>query len=171
MDFLTLAQKRYSVRSFSDKKVTPEHLDYILKAGRVANSAKNLQPQYIYVVQSEEKLDKIKNVCRVFGSGTVLVCCGKREIAWNNPFSGHNSAEMDVSICTTHMMLAATEIGVGSTWVCYFDPEKLSAELELPEDITPYCLLPLGYADGSEASAPSVRHNDRKALTETVEYI
>lgn len=171
MNFLELARARYSVRSFSGEKVKPEHLDYILEAGRCANSAKNLQPQEILVVQSEEKLEAVNRVYRTFGAGTVLVCCGRRDVAWTNPFSGWNSAETDVAICVSHMMLAAAEIGVGSTWICYFDPEKLRAELGLDESLTPFCLLPLGYADQSEASAPSLRHSERKELSQTVKYI
>jgi len=172
MDLLTLAKSRYSVRSFSDKKIEREKLDYILEAGRCAPTAKNLQPQMIYVVEDEATLAAIRdNVYRPFGSSTVLVCCAKKELAWTNPYSGHNSAEMDLSIAVTQMMLAAADVGVGSTWVCYFDPEKLRAVMDLPEDVTPYCLLPLGYADGSDASAPSPRHESRKPLEETVKMI
>ena len=101
----------------------------------------------------------------------MLVCCAKRESAWVNPHSGWNSAEMDISICVTQMMLAAASVGVGSTWVCYFDPKKLSEVLDLPEDVTPLCMLPIGYADGSDASKPSFRHEDRRPLSETVKYI
>lgn len=169
MDFLTLAKSRYSVRSFSDKKVEREKLEYILEAGRCAPTAKNLQPQIIYVVEDEAALSAIHdNVYRPFGAKTVLVCCAKRGEAWTNPYSSWNSAEMDLSICTTQMMLAAASVGIGSTWVCNFDPVKLREVLSLPEDVTPLCLLPIGYADGSDASKPSIRHEDRKPIDETV---
>ena len=172
MDFLDLARSRYSVRSFSDKKIEREALDYILEAGRCAPTAKNLQPQMIYVVEDEATLAAIHdNVYRPFGAKTVLVCCAKKSEAWVNPHSNWTRAEMDVSICVTQMMLAAASRGVGSTWVCYFDPKKLREVLALPEDVTPMCLLPLGYADGSDASKPSIRHEDRRPLDETVKYI
>lgn len=171
MDFNELAKSRYSVRSFSNKKISEKELAYILEAGRLAPSAKNLQPHKIYVVQSEEALEKIYKIYGCFQSKTVLVVCGDLEASWENPMSKWNSAEMDASICATHMMLAAASIGVGSTWVCNFEPKALKEALELPEKIKPFCLLPLGYADGSAASAPSVRHADRKPLSDTVAFI
>ena len=59
MDFTELAQARYSVRKFSDKAVEPEVLKRILEAGLLAPTAKNNQPQRIYVLQSKEALDKL----------------------------------------------------------------------------------------------------------------
>lgn len=171
MDFLELAKKRYSTRSFLDKKVEKEDLEYILEAGRCANSAKNLQPQTIYVAESEKALAAINADARVFGSRTVLVCCARRDAAWENPVTGWNSAETDVAICATHMELAAAARGVGSTWICNFDAAKLHADLGLPAEVTVFCLLALGYADGTPASEPSPRHTDRKPLGETVKLI
>lgn len=43
-DFLSLAQKRYAVRSYLPKPVEAEKLERILEAGRVAPTAKNTQP-------------------------------------------------------------------------------------------------------------------------------
>ena len=51
MDFLELAKKRYSVRSFLTKKVEQEKLKIILEAGRVAPTGANMQPQELIVVQ------------------------------------------------------------------------------------------------------------------------
>ena len=51
MDFLTLAENRYSVRNFSDKPIEPEILAKILRAGQVAPTACNLQPQKVFVIQ------------------------------------------------------------------------------------------------------------------------
>ncbi|MBR6245270.1 nitroreductase family protein, partial [bacterium] len=50
MDFIELAKKRYSVRSYSDKKVEKEILDRILEAGNIAPTAQNQQSQRIYVI-------------------------------------------------------------------------------------------------------------------------
>lgn len=73
MDFYELAKKRYSVRSFSEKQVEPEKLEKILEAGRATPTAKNGQPQKIYVLRSESALGKINSVCRcIFGAKTVI---------------------------------------------------------------------------------------------------
>ena len=58
MTFLELARKRFSVRKFTDQPVEKEKLDKVLEAGNIAPTAKNLQPQRIYVLQSEEALKK-----------------------------------------------------------------------------------------------------------------
>ena len=59
MEFKDVIQNRYSCKDFSTQQIEKEKLMEILEAGRVAPTAKNLQEQKIYVVQSKEYLDKI----------------------------------------------------------------------------------------------------------------
>lgn len=59
MDFLELAKKRYSVRSYLDRKVEAEKLEKILQAAHVAPTAANRQPIHIIAVQEKEGLEKI----------------------------------------------------------------------------------------------------------------
>ena len=75
MDFKEVVKNRYSCKKYSDRQVEAEKLDAILAAGRLAPTAKNLQEQHIYVVQSAEGLAKIDGVtpCR-YGAPTVLMC-------------------------------------------------------------------------------------------------
>ena len=54
MDFLQLATDRYSVRSFSDRPIEPEKMEKILKAGQVAPTAVNFQPQKIYILRGTQ---------------------------------------------------------------------------------------------------------------------
>ena len=65
MDFLEVLKNRYACKKFDGRQVAAEHLDVILEAGRLAPTAKNLQEQRIYVVQSEEGLAKIDKVTPV----------------------------------------------------------------------------------------------------------
>ena len=60
MDFIKLAEERFSVRKFSDRQVEQDKLDLILKAGQIAPTACNIQPQRIYVLQSQEALEKLQ---------------------------------------------------------------------------------------------------------------
>ena len=80
MEFEEVIRKRTSVRKFSDRKLEKEKLDKILEAGRLAPTAKNNQPIKIYVVQSNEGIDKIDKAtkCR-YGAKTVLIICGNKE--------------------------------------------------------------------------------------------
>ncbi len=169
-NFFDLAKDRYSVRKFAPLPVEGEKLFRILECGRLAPTAKNNQPQKIYVLESEEALAKVRALTRcTFDAPVVLLICGDKKQAWINPHTGHSSAEMDASIVATHMMMAAEELGLGTTWVCWFDTEKAKEVFALPEDIQPYCLLPIGYP--ADDAVPSPNHLLRKPLEETVEMI
>ena len=167
MEFSDLIRSRYSVRKYADKPVEPGKLEKILAAGQAAPTAKNQQPQRIYVLESEDAIGKIRGITRcAFNAPVVLVVCGDKEAAWTNPFNDRNSAEMDCSIVTTQMMLQAQELGLGTCWVCWFDTEETKKAFHIPENQEVFALLPLGYP--AEESKPSGMHDSRKPLEETV---
>jgi nitroreductase len=89
----------------------------------------------------------------------VLLVCFDETGSWVRPFDGERSGLVDASIATTQMMLQAADIGLGSTWVMYFDAAKTRAAFDLPENIVPAALLPLGYP--AEDAAPADRHSER----------
>ncbi len=169
MSFYDLAASRYSVRSFSDKPVPEELLTRVLEAGRLAPTAMNRQPQRIYVIQSPEAMEKLFSVRTCYGAPVVLMICGDTEAACNRPKVDHCLAEMDASIVASHMMLEATELGLGTCWMCAFEPQKLAEAFELPANIVPYLLMPVGYA--ADDCEPSPRHTQRVPLEETVKYL
>ncbi len=61
MEFIELARSRYSCKSFDSRQISKEQLDSILEAGRLAPTAKNLQEQHVYVVQSAEGAGPLAN--------------------------------------------------------------------------------------------------------------
>lgn len=79
MDFLELAETRFSVRAFSDRKVEKEVIEKILRAGQVAPTACNFQPQRIFVIESEEALAKFRKCTRSHFNAplAILVCFDK----------------------------------------------------------------------------------------------
>lgn len=169
MDFMELAQERYSLRSFDPREVEPEKLELILQAGRLAPTAANYQPQKIYVVQSAAGLQQLKTCTPyTFDAPTVLVVCADTSKSWKRKYDGHDSYQVDGAIVATHMMLEATELGLGTTWVASFDPAVLSQILGLPENCIPVCLLPLGYPSPTAQVNPN--HYSRKELGETVTW-
>ena len=109
MNFLQLAADRYSVRSFSDRPIEPEKMDNILKAGQLAPTAVNFQPQKIYVLKSKEAILKVRSLTRfAYNAPVVLLFCADTSKAWKSPVEcGYDTGEMDVSIVCTHMMLEA----------------------------------------------------------------
>lgn len=170
MEFREVVENRYSCKKYGPKKVDKKTLEAILEAGRVAPTAKNLQEQHIYVVESEENLAKIDNAtpCR-YGAPTVLVVAFDKNNVFTYPGEKRDSGIEDASIVATHLMLAAYNEGVDSCWLNFFDPDKLAKDLGLPENEEILMLLDLGYA--AEDAGPLPNHGRRKPLSETVSYI
>ena len=145
MTFLELAEKRYSVRKFSDQPVEQVKLDAILRAGRISPTACNNQPQSVLVLRSGEALEKLKKCTRChFNAPLALIVCYDKNISWKRPQDGKDHGDIDASIVCASMMYEAHELGLGSTWVCYFDPEAVVREFSLPENLVPSTILPLG---------------------------
>lgn len=167
-DFETVIRERTATRKFQPKKIEDEKIKKILEAGRLAPTAKNLQPQRIYVVSSKEGLEKIDKASRCkFGAPTVLIVCSDKNIAFNK--NGHSTYEVDACIVATHMMLEATNIGVDNIWIELFDRQELKKQFDLEENIEPICLMPIGYKTDDYNGNPS--HNQRKDLKDIVEYV
>ena len=170
MEFREVVKNRYSCKKFSGDKVAPEKIEAILEAGRVAPTAKNLQEQHIYVVQSEEMLAKIDALtpCR-YNAPTVLVVAFDKNNVFTYPGEKRDSGVEDATIVATHMILAAEDEGVDSCWVNFFDPDKAAEALGLPENEEVLMLMDLGYA--AEGAGPLPNHASRKPLEETVTYL
>lgn len=167
-NFLDLAVKRYSVRSFTDQKVPQADIDKIIEAGRVAPTAVNNQPQKIYVIQSDEALRKINTVSPcIYGAPQVLLVCYDETLSWvSESNGGQPSGVIDASIVLTHMMLECADLGLGSCWVGMFDMTMCKTLFNLPDNIHPIALLPFGYPAGD--SEPSKLHTTYRPIEETV---
>lgn len=170
MEFKEVVRNRYSCKKYSDRQVEPEKLTAILEAGRLAPTAKNLQEQHVYVLQSAEALAGIDAAtpCR-YGAPTVLVVAFDKNNVFTYPGGKRDSGVEDAAIVATHLMLAAADEGVDSCWLNFFDPDKLASALGLPENEEILMLLDLGYA--AEGAGPLPNHTNRKELHETVSYM
>ena len=170
MKFKEVIRKRFSCRKYSDKPVEAEKLAAVLEAGRLAPTAKNLQEQCIYVLQSEEALAKVDSMtpCR-YGAPVVIAVGFDKNNVYTYPGEQKNSGDEDATIVATHMILAAADEGVDSCWVNFFDPEKAAEALGLPENEEVLMLMDLGYA--AEGIGPLANHGSRKPLEETVTYL
>ncbi len=169
MDFMELAKRRCSVRAYEDRKVEPEKLERILEAARIAPTAKNLQPVKLLAVQSGEGLEKVGKAANIYGAPLAIIVCADHQRAWTRPFDGKRSTDIDASILTDHMMLEATELGLGSVWICFFKPDVLREEFSLPEHLEPVNILAVGYASGAPAS-PDRHDKTRVPMDELVSY-
>lgn len=170
MDFLKLAKDRYSCKKYNpDKKVPQELLDKILRAGQLAPTAKNSQPQHIYVMQSEDALQLVDSLtpCR-YGAPVVLAVTYDQQQEFNYPGDKYSSGAEDASIVATHMMLAAAAEGVDSCWLNFFDPDKAAEAMKLPENEKVVLLLDIGYA--ADGVRPTPMHEKTKSIEELVSY-
>ena len=170
MHFMEVVANRFSCKKYDGSRpVEPEKLRAVLEAGRLAPTAKNLQEQHVYVVQSPEELAKIDSVtpCR-YGAPTCLVVTYDKNHVFTYPGGQRDSGVEDAAIVATHMLLASATAGLDSCWVNFFDPEKVKEALALSESEQVVMILDLGY--GAAGTKPLANHASRKPLSETVSY-
>lgn len=121
MQFEDVLNKRYSVRKFDGRKVEKEKVDAILNAARMAPTAKNNQPQRIFVLESGDALEKLKkSTIYHFNAPLAFLICYDNTLSWTRPFDGKDCGQVDAAIITTYMMLEATAQGLAphgwGTW-------------------------------------------------------
>ncbi|MCM1114721.1 MAG: nitroreductase family protein [Clostridium sp.] len=162
MKFIELAKERFSCRKFKSTEVEQEKIDLIIESALVAPTAVNRQPQKIIVLTDKEKLALLK-VCTKYSFDAPLcfIICVDKDKAYKRGYDGKNSAEIDGSIVTTHMMLEAQDLGLGTTWVMAFDPQKVREYYNIPDNLEILALLPTGYpADDAVINPMHTRYVD-----------
>lgn len=167
MEINELITKRFSVRSYTSKKVDRSVILEILEAAHLAPSAVNFQPWYFIVIDEPEALSSIHEVYprNWFREAPVcIVVCVDHSQSWKRKSDGKDFADVDAAIAIDHLILKATDLGFGTCWVCNFDAEMARQKLELPDHIEPIALVPLGY---TTAEAPVKM---RKDLSEIVHW-
>ena len=170
MDFNVLSAARYSLRKFSDRAVEQEKLALVLEAGRNAPTAHNFQPQRIFVLRSPEAPEKADACMGSHFHPPVLVAVAyDPAVSWKRETDGKDHGEIDAAIAATQMMLQAADLGLGTTYVGMFEPEKLLAAFPEMAGTMPIALLPLGYP--AEGAHPARLHSDRRPVEELVKYL
>lgn len=169
MDFLKFASERYSVRKFNSNHLEQDVIDKILAAGHVAPTGCNNQPQRILVLNTDEAIAKLKKctICHCDAPCAMLICYNQKE-SWKRRYDGALSAPVDASIVTTHMMLMAHSLGVGSCWIMHFDPAAMVREFNIPENFVPHALLVMGYPH--KDSKPMSIHSETRPMEEVIYY-
>ena len=165
--FMRILASRYSCHSFNHYPVSESKLQMILEAGRLAPSAKNLQPTRIWVVKSEEALARLHTVHPCYGAPVVLIVGCRNEEAWIRESDGVCAAKTDAAIVLTHLMLTATDAGLANMWIWDFDPRKIREVLPETREHGIYGLLAIGHPAAGEGD-PTELHTERKPLEERV---
>ena len=165
MEFYELINKRYSVRAYRPNAVEEDKLQRVLDAARLAPTACNNQPFRIVVASTDGKKEAFRRVYKAdwLSDAPIVICaCAVPSEAWTRGIDGKNHGDIDVAIVMDHLILAAANEGLGTCWICAFDPAAAVDVFELPDELVPVALTPLGYA------ADSPRPKLRKPLPELV---
>lgn len=168
MDFLELVKERYSCRSFSTKEIEKEKILQILEVARLAPTARNFQPQRVLVLDKKEELQKL-SFCTKYGwnAPVVMILFYDKLVSYKrDKYDGKEFGDIDTSIVATQMMLEIQSLGLGTTWVGAFNPKKLMEIYEVPENLIPVAILPIGYP--SDLARPSELHFKRNEISDFV---
>ena len=166
MDFFETISKRFSVRGYTDEKVSDEDLNKILKAAAMAPTAVNYQPFKVYVFDTDKNKEALKKVYHAdwFVEAPLVLCVAvSKEDAWTRGLDGKNFADIDGTIVMDNIILAATSLGLGTCYIGAFNPDAADDLID-SEKYTPLLFTPLGYIDASP------RVQDKKSVEDIVEY-
>ena len=177
MEFIDVINARMSVREYSEKPVEDEKITYVLECARLAPSAVNKQCWRFIILRNKETIEQIAKtslINRWLKTAPVLIVC----CADPTESITHNSIDyytVDASIAFEHLILAATDLGLGTCWVAGFNETKLKELLEIPKRIRVIALTPLGYPVGKKGIVEQItksvlKTNKRKSLDEIVHY-
>jgi nitroreductase len=170
MEFSDIIRSRYSCRTFKPDTIDDDVILKVLEAARVAPSAVNFQPWHFIVIKSDENKAKIHEAYPRdwFKTAPVLiVACGDHSVSWKRA-DGRDYTSVDISIAVDHLILQATELGLGTCWVCNFNLSVLRHNLSLPITIEPIVIIPMGYP--IQSGDTSRFDAKRKPLTEFVHW-
>ena len=143
---MEIIKLRRSVREYLDKEISDSDIDKIIEAGIMAPSAKNQQPWEFIVIKDKNTLTKLsEKLSPLYAKSNVTIILCMR----NDDLFSPTRREQDMSACIENMMLEATYLGIGSCWIgTYPDPERMNPLIEIlniPDNVTPFCGLTLGY--------------------------
>jgi nitroreductase len=167
MEFQELIAQRYSVRAYKPDDVPSNMIDKILEAARLAPTAANRQSFKLFVIKTAGFKDELKNIYHqewFTQAPYVIGICGIPEGSWIRK-DGKNYADVDSAIVMDHVILAATNMGLGTCWIGAFDPNAARKFLDLSQGMEPIAFTPIGYP------ADHVRIKKRKPIDKLVRYI
>jgi len=166
VDFSSLIETRYSVRSYKADPIEDQKVQQVLEAARLAPTAANRQAIQFVVVHTEGREEELKRIYNRdwFVQAPVVVCaCGIPAENWVRK-DGKNYNDVDVAIAMDHLILAAANAGLGTCWIGAFDAEATREVLALADGVEPIVFTPLGYP------ADEPKPKKRKELSELVRY-
>ncbi len=168
MNFEELIKTRYSVRDYQNKKIDRPIIEQIVNAGRLAPSAANKQPSHFVAIDDDTLVKKIHNAYTRDWFKTapcILIIYGDHNASWKRASDGKDHCDVDVAIAIDHITLMATNLGLGTCWICNFDAKVVNQIISKPDNLEPIALLSLGYP-----AQDSIPEKKRKELKEVLTF-
>lgn len=159
METIECIKSRRSVRKFKKKEIENEKLIKILEAAIHAPSSGNLQNWEFIIIKDEENKKRIAKAALnqnfISEASIVIIACSNDD---KMIFYGRRGKELyaiqNVSAAIQNILLAANDLGIGSCWVGAFNEKELKKILEIPENVRPLAIIPLGYPDETPEKPP-----------------
>ncbi|MHA1989888.1 MAG: nitroreductase family protein [Candidatus Hodarchaeales archaeon] len=153
MEFLSLIEKRRSIRKFTEKEISKDLEKKIVTNVLLAPSAGNLQSFGIISVRDDDVKNKIFEAALqqdpIIQASLVLVFfTDEEQSAQRYRDRGRKLYSLqDATIATTYAHLICADLGLSSVWIGAFKTEQVQKILNLPSSKVPIAILPIGYAD------------------------
>lgn len=166
MEISRLIRQRYSVRAYKPDPVEDDKLQKVLEAARLAPTAANRQPFQLIVIHTQGRQKELQRVYNRdwFVQAPLVICAvGLHDKAWVR-YDQTRYTAVDVAIAMDHLILTATDLGLGTCWIAAFNPEAAREVLELPQNVEPIIFTPLGYP------ADEPKEKERKPLSDLIRY-
>jgi nitroreductase len=147
LEYTDLVRKRRSIRRYKSDPVPEQHLKSILEAARLAPSWGNHQCWRYIIVTEQDIKQRLAEAGEewVSEAPVIIVVCADPKASGHKP--GMDYFMLDVGISFEHLILAATNLGLGTCWIGGFD-EKIAREaLGVPDGIRVVAYTAIGYPD------------------------
>ncbi len=145
-DCLNIILHRRSVRRYEERSIEQEKIDQLLQAALASPSSKHLNPWEFVVVDDKDILSRM-SACRTYGS-QMLKDAALGIVVCVDP-SQTDTWQCDGAIAAEHILLCASNIGLGACWVQVYNrdgAESLVRELcHIPESLNVLCIISVGY--------------------------
>lgn len=166
---LELVRKRWSPRSFSDRKISRDNLNTLFEAARLAPSSRNEQPwEYIYAHKNDEAF---RNMLECLNPGNkewaknaavLVISLARKQFS-----DGRNnkSSQHDTGLANMQLVLQAMDLGIFVHMMAGFHMEKTIETLAIPKDFEVICFMAIGYRDNPNRLPEPYRSREMKERT------
>ncbi len=159
MNFEDVVKKRRSIRRYKDTSVPKESIQKVLEAARIAPSAGHRQPWHFVVVRDKGTREKLAGRSKWAAEAPVMI------VGLADTEASPSWCDNDVGIAFEHIVLAATDLGLGTCWMGQTRRDaEVKALLGIPDRFKVIALTPLGEPD--EVPGPK----ERKSIEEIVSW-